>query len=322
MQHRPTTFIAVGIPIYVAGSFVASILGPFWSHLEAADPPEPVTLAFVGDMMFDRYVRERADRMGYDAILADAVPAFGSSTVRLGNLEGPITTFAPVSDYRVANANHYRFTFATTTAALLARYGFSAVSLGNNHALNFGGEGLAQTKDWLTRAGVGYLGAPDEPYTPWRLATNGRQIAVYGYDLWNANDVATLSDRITREPSDTFVVVMAHWGDEYAEQPNAQQIAVAHRLVDAGADLIIGSHPHVIEPKEEYRGAWIYYSLGNFVFDQYFSAEVRCGAVVRVTLVPKSTSTVFAESFVSLESNGTTAASECASKVPALAKGE
>jgi poly-gamma-glutamate synthesis protein (capsule biosynthesis protein) len=108
--------------------------------------------------------------------------------------------------------------------------------------------------------------------------------------------------------------VYAHWGDEYEKKPNSGQREFAHRLVDAGADLVIGSHPHVVQTKELYNDKWIYYSLGNFVFDQYFNDSVRCGAVVTVSLNPDLSYTT-EEYFVELVRDGTTKRSDCSSFV-------
>lgn len=320
MSHRATSFIIIGIPLYVFFAFSSHALAPVWERIVDTAPepvPQPMTLTFVGDMMFDRFIREKTEVHGYDAVLAETRTLFASSTYVFGNLEGPITSFAPVSDYRDGGPNHYRFTFATATAPLLADYHFGAVSLSNNHILNFGSEGLAQTKEWLLRHGVGYIGAPDDPYTPWRTATSGYGIAVYAYSPWHTVDAEILIQRISQESGSTTVVVLTHWGEEYDNRPDNQEITLAHRLVDAGADLIMGSHPHVVQHKEQYAGAIIYYSLGNFVFDQYFSPQVRCGAVVSYTLFPNGTSTT-TEAFIELSQNGTTRPSTCLNSIPTL----
>jgi poly-gamma-glutamate synthesis protein (capsule biosynthesis protein) len=79
----------------------------------------------------------------------------------------------------------------------------------------------------------------------------------------------------------SFVVVYAHWGDEYSPITEYQK-SLAHSFIDAGADLIVGSHPHIIQETENYMGKNIYYSLGNFIFDQYFSDEVKTGGGVEL----------------------------------------
>jgi gamma-polyglutamate biosynthesis protein CapA len=314
MMHASTFIAFVAIPLYVLGSFTSS----FWVRgLTPTPEPSPIIISIVGDMMFDRYIRERGDAMGYDMLLAGTLPLFASSTHVFGNLEGPITTFASVSDYRDPGPNHYRFTFATTVASVLADSGFKAVTLANNHILNFGNEGLMQTKQWLEAVGVGYTGSPDEAYVPWRSDENGIPIAVFGYDDWISNDTEELAARIAEEGEGVFIVVLAHWGREYEAVPTNAQRSIAKAFVDAGADLVVGSHPHVIQNKELYNDAWIYYSLGNFVFDQYFNPSVRCGAVLTITVQPDLTYTA-EEAFTELARNGATVLSDCATEVPEL----
>lgn len=315
---RYVLYTMVLVPLYVFGVFVSFVFAPGFGGIRGQATTGPVTLSFVGDMMFDRYIRERAEVMGYDAILAEARPLFASSTIVLGNLEGPITTSAPVSDYRDQGPDHYRFTFATTVAATLHAAGITGVVLGNNHILNFGQEGLDETKSWLQQAGVSIVGAPDDPYVPLRTTENGVPIVVYTYNPWNGMSEEELVARLTAEDNEVFLVVFTHWGTEYNSSPSSDQVALAHAFVEAGADFVVGSHSHVIQPKELYRGTWIYYSLGNFVFDQYFSSTVRCGAVV--TLVRDLDGVVATEEhFVELARDGRTVPSTCAATVPLLA---
>lgn len=318
MYNTPTLAVLLATPIYVLLSFTSHALTPWWHGLTREAPAvQPLTLAFVGDMMFDRYIRERAEATSYGAILSPVASLLKAHDMVFGNLEGPITTFTPVSDYRDAGPNHYKFTFATTVAQTLEDTHFGAVTLGNNHITNFGAEGVTQTKQWLAEAGVGYIGAPDEPYGAWRVATSGHELAFYAYDPWHNKDLDTLIELIGTEATSTFVVVLAHWGEEYETEPTDYQIERGHALVDAGADLIVGSHPHVVQSKEQYEDTWIYYSLGNFVFDQYFSSEVRCGALLSVTLNETGQAST-TEHFIRLEKDGTTATSTCMAAVPML----
>ena len=320
------TLLAVSVLRERASDVAAQVAEPLSATpIVSSIPPSakkesanPVVLTFVGDLMFDRYVRERAAVYGYDRILRDALPLFASSTILVGNLEGPVSTHAPVSDYRDPGPDHYRFTFATTVARTLRDAGFSAVSLSNNHIRNFGADGVVQTRQWLAAAGVDFVGSVGERADPWRVATSGVSLALYAYDPWSAQDGGEALPRfLAAEASSTFVVVYAHWGEEYEPLPSASQRALAHRFVDAGADLVVGAHPHVVQRKERYRDAWVYYSLGNFVFDQYFSPEVRCGAVVSFTVVPRGVVDV-REAFSELRRDGTVATSTCLSEVPLL----
>ena len=302
------------VPLYVVAAVIVHAVWPSGEPLPTVHEP---TITFVGDMMFDRYIRERAEVHGYAQVLSDTTGLLAESDILIGNLEGPITTFAPVSDWREGGPNHYTFTFATTVAQTMADVGFDAVILSNNHILNFGQEGLRQTKDHLLDVGIGYTGAPDDVYTPWRQSLGHQDAAIYPYSTRYTGDVERLLEDIRREAADVFVVVYAHWGDEYETEPNRGQRTLAHRFVDAGADLVVGAHPHVVQSKEQYKNAWIYYSLGNFVFDQYFDELVSCGLVLSVA---PNTSGMYTtnESFITLMRDGTTKSSDCMTEVPVL----
>lgn len=307
----------IAVPLYVLGVFVSTAVAPTLTGIRSEEQVQTITLSFVGDLMFDRYIRERANIMGYDAVLAETTVLFASSSLIMGNLEGPITSNRPVASYRDAGPEHFRFTFATSVAPLLARHNITLVSLGNNHVRNFGQDGLVETMELLSEAGVGYVGQPGDVYLPYRTLVGGQPIVVYAYDPWNGADPEELQARIGGEPEREFVVVYAHWGEEYGARPTQAQQQLARRFIDAGADLVVGSHPHVVQPKELYRERWIYYSLGNFVFDQYFNERVRCGAVLSLTRTQNGVVTV-REDFIELARDGRTVPSTCMSEVPFL----
>lgn len=311
------TYVMIAIPLYVFCAFSITAFAPSWGGVVTEVGPSPIALTFVGDMMFDRYIRERAERDGYELILRDVSVLFASSSFALGNLEGPITSNAPVADYRSDGPDHYRFTFAPEVASVLRAAGFTAVSLANNHVENFGTDGINETRALLGEQGLLYTGAPDDPFVPIRTTLGGVPVVVYGYSQFTPVNSDELLVRIAAEAPESFVVVYTHWGVEYSTKPRASDVTLAHALVDAGADLVIGSHPHVVQPKETYQSALIYYSLGNFVFDQYFSDTVRCGAVVSVTRMPDGALEV-REDFVELASNGRTVMSDCMDEVPQL----
>ena len=315
MKHISVVIILILIPIYVLSVFVTFVFAPTTNYEIEEIKKQNTKITFVGDMMFDRYVRDKAEQNGYDAIFNNIKNVFHESDVLVGNLEGPITTFTPVSRPLDRSVNHYRFTFATSVAPALVSSGFNAIFLANNHIQNFGKDGYEQTKKILTENKIGFFGSPDDSYTPWRYATGTKHVVMYAFDTWHARDVETITQKITDEPNEYFVVVYAHWGDEYESEPNAGQIDIAHQFIDSGADIVIGSHSHVIQSKENYKGKWIYYSLGNFVFDQYFNDVVTCGAVITIEIKDDNTYTVN-ENFSELRRDGTTKVSTCMKEVP------
>lgn len=184
----------------------------------------------------------------------------------LANLEGPITTTTDCQKKEIV------FHFVPSTAQLLKSNGFSIVNLANNHGYDCKMTGLADTKRYLKEAGVGFFGTIAGSEDVETRTIDGKTIAFLGADLIDPGDarLKAFLDSITaaKEHHD-FVVVHAHWGDEYKPLPNAPQQSIGHQIIDAGADLLIGHHPHVIETAEIYKDRVIFYSLGNFIFDQY-----------------------------------------------------
>ena len=259
-----------------------------------ATTPEPrATLMFGGDMMFDRSIREAMERNGDDHVFSCIGDVLRSVDLVVANLEGPVTTHASKSiGTKVGGEGNYTFTFPTSTAALLARHNIRLVSIGNNHIMNFSREGLEQTKRWLDEAGVAYFGDPDlgEEERVERLAIRGVPFSFVHWSDWTSDPSAALRagntnptvEQVRREASEgRVVVVYTHWGDEYVP-PRERVKILAHQFIDAGASIVIGSHPHIVQEKEIYNGKQIYYSLGNFIFDQYWEESVRRGLLLRI----------------------------------------
>lgn len=258
-------------------------------QIDLISPDKPIVLTkklkiyIFGDVMLDRGVLlavKKANDFNFpflniDSFLADA-------DLRVINLEGPITNFPS----RALKDNRMIFTFSANYLDALKKR-FDVVSLANNHTLNFGYDGLKQTRDFLTGAGINFFGAPDNSQKDLSLVVekNGIKIGFLGYNSLAKKDMIEISSAIgeLKQKSD-FVVIYPHWGNEYQSIAAPSQRKEAQALIDAGADLIIGSHPHVIQNMEIYRGKAIFYSLGNFIFDQYFSKETMQGLSVGIDL--------------------------------------
>ncbi|TSC86119.1 MAG: putative enzyme of poly-gamma-glutamate biosynthesis (capsule formation) [Parcubacteria group bacterium Gr01-1014_8] len=253
-------------------------------------------ILFGGDMMFDRSVRETMRENGDDHVFSCIRETLLSSDVVVANLEGPITTHSSLSlGSKVDTPENVTFTFSTSTATLLKRHNMSLVNIGNNHIMNFSREGLLQTKKWLDGAGIQYFGDPDstESDRVARLEINGIPFSFVNWSDWTpvrklsasngAGELNPVVEQVrTEAESKRVVVVYAHWGEEYVP-PTKPMRQLAHSFVDAGAEIVIGSHPHIVQEHELYNGKDIYYSLGNFVFDQYWNDEVSTGLLLRVT---------------------------------------
>lgn len=272
-------------------------------------------LVFAGDVMLDRYIRTVGERRGYGFIVEDLKKNFASSTAIVFNLEGSVTDNASVSiDTNASMPGHFTFTFDPNAMSSLKDANFAIAHIGNNHILNFGREGLAQTKAHLSASGIRYFGVPDDDAAQTLVvSSDGVKIGLVSYNQFVRPDPDRTIAQIKKMKQESdFVVVYAHWGNEYQKYAGANQKSLAHAFVDSGADMVIGSHPHVIQNNEIYNNAPIYYSLGNLIFDQYFTPNVQCGLVIR-TLFTKGKPIKTEESTVFLVSNGKTIIKNCGS---------
>ena len=242
-----------------------------------------LTILAFGDIMLDRNVYlavKKAGDFNFPFLKIDSL--LRGADLRIANLEGPITDFDSVS---IGNTR-MRFTISPQFLEPL-KTRFDVLSLANNHILDFGEIGYAQTKEKLGSAGIGYFG--DYKNRKENLAKiiekNGIKIGWVGYHGLADKNLSEVADEIkTIKSQSDFVVVFAHWGAEYAQEPSESQKQEARLFIDSGADLIIGSHSHVVQSSEKYQGKKIFYSLGNFIFDQYFSEETMKGLGVEILL--------------------------------------
>ena len=237
--------------------------------------------------MFDRSIREVAMRRGNDSVFAPELQTLMRGEDRVvANLEGPITDNPSKSiGSAMGSRENYFFTFDRSWAATLSQDNIGIVSIGNNHILNFGDTGVAETRKYLSASGVDFFGDPIDPGHRSFVATiRGIRIGFINENQFVADGEAkALQDvRALRDQSDVLVAY-AHWGTEYMPATDDEKRR-AHALVDAGVDVVIGSHPHIVEEKEVYQGKTIYYSLGNFVFDQYWQESTRHGLLVEMTI--------------------------------------
>lgn len=274
------------------------------------------SILFLGDMMFDRGVATNIRKRGAEHVFASGTKALAKNyDLVVANLEGPITTYpSKTIDTSGKAIPGFSFTFPTSTATLLAESGIDIVSLANNHSDNFGREGLKQTIQYLDQANVKYFGNPtnsafDIASTSYKHCPDAHEkcIAFIGYHQFAYKNESIILDEIKKyeiDPDVSFIVLFPHWGEEYTQLPNQAQKSLAHAWIDAGADLIIGAHPHAVQIHEVYKDKNIYYSLGNYIFDQYFSYDTTHGIVVGITL-DKTLSTVEATKIVPIDITGT-----------------
>jgi len=260
--------------------------------------PPTAELVAVGDIMLDRRVRELIEENtvfypfegdGIRSLLSQADIAFA-------NLE------CPISDRGTRQNKGYEFRADPEVVEALVDVGLDVLSLANNHTGDYADLALTDTTRLLTEAGIVFVGAGrniTEAHQAKIVQANGLRIAFLAYnqigpDYFAATETSpgtafmdpermVAAVKAARERADV-VVVSCHWGIEYTPYPNASQQELAQTLVDAGATLIIGHHPHVVQALGYGQGAFTAYSLGNFVFDQGFSEETSQGLVLRCLL--------------------------------------
>lgn len=254
-----------------------------------ADPSRPatITIAGVGDMLFDRQVKKLIESRGGEAPLARVAERLARADVTVGNLE---TTLASGGKRNPVKEPKYAFRGHPDGVAGLKLAGFDAVSIANNHMLDYGWDPLRDTISSLRAAGIGTAGAgknTDEAWTPATIeTTQGARVAFLAFShilppgfLAGEDRPGIASGRMDRtlvvkairdaKKSHDYVIVSYHWGVEYEDDANGDQVRWARETIDAGADMVLAHHPHVIQGVEFYKGRLIAYSLGDFVFDHY-----------------------------------------------------
>ncbi len=258
---------------------------------------QEVTLGFAGDMMFDRGVKTSVIKNfnGDYSKIFDQASMISKPDIMFANLEGP------VSDKGRNVGSKYSFRFDTSIPEILKDKGFDIVSFANNHVGDWADEAFQDTLGRLGEANMLFTGAGqtyDEAIKPVIIERGGIKVGYIGMSdvgpewmkatsekpgILLASD-PNLSEIIknAKDESD-FLVASIHWGDEYKPH-TARQEMLAHKMIDAGADIVVGHHPHVAQDVEEYKDGLIIYSLGNFVFDQYFSEETMKGMFAEVTI--------------------------------------
>ncbi len=249
--------------------------------------PEPVaarvSFAIAGDVMLARNVRRTFASDAYRDLLAhwDLRP-FEGVDVAIANLEGVLSDRAVPPE---VNPHTFVFHFPPEALGVLQQLGLGGVSLANNHSLNAGAKGLATTRRVLEAAQIVPIGDP-QTVTQAHVAQfegSGLTLVVIGVNTVgniHAPDPIPLIVQYKKNPQ-SRVIVFPHWGVEYAPKHSVGQQQLARAWIDAGADAVIGAHPHVVQDMEVYRDKPIFYSLGNFIFDQMFSAETQRGLIVK-----------------------------------------
>ncbi len=262
-----------------------------------------VTLMAVGDIMLGRTIADLILNEGFQAPFAFTANTLSSADVTIGNLECPISTRGEAAQ------KNYVFRSPFAAAKSLSYAGFDILSLGNNHILDYGVEGLTDTLTALMSENILVVGAgldASQAYAPQFLELNGLKLAFLSYvDVpttdfdylnweagierpgiaWAHADRVREGVQIAKEEAD-IVIVLLHNGYEFWQKVSDGQQEIAKLAIDSGASLVIGSHPHVLQRIEPYKDGLIAYSMGNFVFDNFLFPP-NYSAILSVELSPE-----------------------------------
>jgi len=258
--------------------------------LEINDTKKSLTFIFVGDIMLSRAVGDKMEKESdWTWPFLKIRDWLKNADITFGNLEGPI------SDQGMNVGSIYSFRADPRSIAGLEYAGFDVLSVANNHMGDWASPAFEDTLERLTKANIDYIGGGyngEEAYKPLKKEMNDTNFCFFAYtDLGPRSfeagtdnpgmaflDIESAQKDIEKyEKNCDITIVSLHFGEEYKEKATSRQKAIAKALVNAGADLIIGHHAHVIEEVEMIGDAYVYYGLGNFVFDQMFSEKTRRG---------------------------------------------
>ncbi|HYF05951.1 MAG TPA: CapA family protein [Patescibacteria group bacterium] len=270
------------------------------------DPQTKQTITFlaVGDISLSRNVAQQIKNSGNTfAPFEKMKDILASTDFNFGNLETPFSNSNAFSP-----SNTLVFNAPKKNVEGLKAANFQIVSLANNHSLDQGSTGAEITRTWLSQNNILHMGTGknlDEAYAPKIIDIKGFKIAFIAASYSSINDSGAVKNNIVARIDDTVrlkksvtgakktadvVVVSMHAGTEYVREPNELQKNFAHSAIDSGADIVIGHHPHWVQTIENYNGKYIFYSLGNFVFDQDWSQDTKEGLVLKISIEGKKPS--------------------------------
>ncbi|MDQ0191829.1 CapA family protein [Paenibacillus wynnii] len=242
----------------------------------------PIHLIFAGDILLDGFVGDQIDQFGVNYPFVKVAPMLKKADMSFANLETPVSTRG--------NPSSKSFVFRSEPKTLkgLVYAGIDGVSLANNHVLDYGSVAMLDTLIHLDRNKIGHTGAGKnsmEAFSPYVKTIQGKKIAVLGVSRvlsdpsWYAgSNHAGAASAYTMEPMlseikksskvNDFTVVYIHWNEEFKDYPENYARTLAKKIIDSGADMIVGAHSHCLMGVEFYKHKPIYYSLGNFVFNR------------------------------------------------------
>lgn len=298
-QNLPLPTMPVVIP--TASRQPTDTQAPAPTPTPSPEPPPEITLVFTGQIVPGRCVEAGVQARGEADSIYDAVrPLIQGADLAVATVNGTISEFSP----KTGCVATFVLTGSPLHADAIQRAGFDAASVATNHIKNCnlsncGNTAFFETLDNLNRVGVIPIGAGEnlaEGLQPGLFDVKGvtfgivslGEIEPLAFASEDTPGIAVLTEenlraaiQEARQEADV-VIVMPHWGPEYTARPNWNQLTYAHIAVEAGADLVIGNHTHVVQAVQEIDGVPVFYGLGNFVFDQAWSTETTQSVILVV----------------------------------------
>lgn len=254
----------------------------FYSPTLTPTPISTVNLGLMGDLGLGRYITSIArQKKDFSWSFSGVSQILQQNDFNLANLESPIITNCP-------EGKTGTFTFCGDSQFLpQLKINKFILNIANNHMFNYGQDGFNQTKEFLSSRNIGYVYSHDSGSEFYPVEINGVKFGFLGFDLisnpqYNQQKIINLIAKYDSQVD--WLIVSIHWGNEYLPQAEEWRVKLAHLMVDAGADIIHGHHPHVLQNNEIYKNKPIYYSLGNFIFDQNWSKETSTSEIINLTL--------------------------------------
>jgi len=261
-------------------------------------------IALTGDIMVGRRMKELIDLHGYSYPFRFIKDSLLECNIVFGNLEAPLV-YSDRQDKLVPNGKKAVYLYSDENVGYqLAAAGFNILSLANNHSLDYGEDALLQTMEILDKNLIDYCGVwkgnKGLPNSACIIETEGTKIGFLCYSGVSNSQfeagaktygtipalMSVIGKDIAKAKKETdLLIVYLHWGIEY-EPVNKGQKSLARKIIDAGADLVVGSHTHMFQDIEKYKEKYIFYGLGNFIFDQ-LREETKSSAYVKVRVKDK-----------------------------------
>ncbi len=246
-----------------------------------APPPQIFTMLFVGDIFLGRAVERLTEEYGDHYPFLKTADLIRNADIAVGNFEGSVPEI-----HVPTPSMGFVFSINTRFFPILEATGFDILSLANNHAYDYGFAGFTHTRTVCAETDIVCTGHPHNlpEYATTSVLLGTTTVGILSIhalvSLENSELIASVQSMEQNEMNIAYI----HWGTEYERIHSQSQETLAHLLIDAGIDAVIGHHPHVVQDIEVYKDRPIFYSLGNFVFDQYFSEDVMRGIGVNLTI--------------------------------------